>query len=369
MSLPKVESEPAAPSRVLPEHIPTLDGWRAVAILLVIYCHCGEQLFGEQGLVHVPQLARAAARGGFGVSIFFAISGLLITARLLDERAAHGRISLKSFYLRRIFRILPASTFYLAVVATLGALAVISVSGKELLASLLFYRNYLPKQPQPFTEHFWSLSIEEHFYFIWPALLVLFGRRGKAWVVVLALLVALWKFIDFKYHLTVTAEVTAGNEWATPHSDHVFDRLLWGCWFALLLKDPHWFPRLERWLKPAVMPLLVVLLIANGVLKPLGKDNEVLARILVPAMLTVTALSPRSIWGRMLEAAPMRFIGRLSYSLYLWQQLWFFAPGMYTTFGRFSALVALLGTFVTAWLSYHLIEKPLIKLGRRYASA
>src|SRR6185503_16967490 len=231
----------ASTSAVLPSQIPTLDGWRAIAILLVLFCHSGDSLFGDGGLLPNALLARAAPKGGFGVSIFFAISGFLITARLLDEHRSTGRISLSKFYTCRAFRILPAAMTYLGIVSLLGAVGVIVVGWREVAGAALFFRNYMPTQPSIYTEHYWSLSVEEHFYILWPALLVLFGRggRARAWVVACALGVALWHGIDFRSHLTIAE--APGGEWVTPRSDHCFDRLLWGCWMAMLLKDPVWY--------------------------------------------------------------------------------------------------------------------------------
>jgi peptidoglycan/LPS O-acetylase OafA/YrhL len=360
------EEQLAAASAILPSQIPTLDGWRAVAILLVLMAHSGASIFGDRGLLPNAQLAMASSKGGFGVSIFFAISGFLITARLLDEQRSSGRISLSSFYLRRAFRILPAAMTCLAITSLFGAIGAIEVGWREVVGAALFFRNYMPKQPDIYTEHFWSLSVEEHFYALWPLLLILFTRGGwaRTWVVACALTVALWHAVDLRYHLTIT-EAAAG-QWMAPRSDHCFDRLLWGCWMAMLLKDPVWYERLARWVTPATLPVLIVLLLVNGVAKPFGNDVDVFARVIVPAAIAATCIAPMSLAGRFLDAAPMRWVGRVSYSLYLWQQIWLLAPeGFVNTFGRLHGVVALTGTFLCAYASYRYVERPLIKLGHR----
>src|SRR6202012_4015158 len=104
--------------------------------------------------------------------LFFAISGLLICSRLLEEESKAGHISVSAFYIRRFFRILPAAAFYLLVIAVLAVVRVIPVFPLDWLASLFFFRNYLmlrqylnhsPLSLPWYTGDFWSLSMEEHF--------------------------------------------------------------------------------------------------------------------------------------------------------------------------------------------------------------
>jgi hypothetical protein len=111
------------------------------------------------------------------VDIFFALSGFLITSRLIRESDQNGAISLRSFYIRRAFRILPASWTYLIVIAILCISGVMNQPVWSILACLLLCRNYFPMQkpsgeyPGLYTGHFWSLAVEEHFYLFWPFLL------------------------------------------------------------------------------------------------------------------------------------------------------------------------------------------------------
>ena len=117
--------------------MPTLDGWRAIAVLGVVACH----LTYNVAMPH-PLTFFLGACGQKGVDLFFGISGLLITSRLLEEyRERHG-VSLKQFYIRRAWRILPPSLTYLAVVAFLGVAGVIVVSPSGMLAALFFAKNY-----------------------------------------------------------------------------------------------------------------------------------------------------------------------------------------------------------------------------------
>jgi peptidoglycan/LPS O-acetylase OafA/YrhL len=139
--------------------IPSLDGVRAISILLVIAGHWTE--------THTTGVKAdiAGAFANLGVRIFFVLSGYLITRLLLEEQATTGEISLRQFYLRRARRILPASLFFM--------LTVFIWYHRELrwqhaLAALLYVTNFDPGHPW-FLGHLWSLSVEEQFYFLWPA--------------------------------------------------------------------------------------------------------------------------------------------------------------------------------------------------------
>jgi peptidoglycan/LPS O-acetylase OafA/YrhL len=161
--------------RVSKGYLPSLDGWRAVAITAVILCHA----FGQEdtgGKVNSLILNL----GQQGVSLFFAISGYLITTLLLDEQQ-RGGISLRGFYIRRAFRILPPAYIYLAAVATIGVSGLIHLAPGEILSAALVYNNYWPSRSW-FTQHFWSLSMEEHFYLLWPSLLTLSGLVRAKWL-------------------------------------------------------------------------------------------------------------------------------------------------------------------------------------------
>src|SRR3984885_2047795 len=203
-------------------YLPTLDGWRALSISLVILHHSQIQLAVP---VIGPLFSTLAQFGEVGVELFFAISGLLICSRLLDEESRAGQISVRSFYIRRFFRILPAAIFYLLVIAILAAFQVIPVFPKDWFAALFFFRNYamlfeyLNHSPLPlhwYTGHFWSLSMEEHFYLVLPAVLVIF-KRTRRWVLAgIAISVALWRMVlthvmhhDYQFNFRTDTHVDA----------------------------------------------------------------------------------------------------------------------------------------------------------------
>jgi peptidoglycan/LPS O-acetylase OafA/YrhL len=352
-------------------YLPTLDGWRAIAILAVLICHVSD----------VPLLAREGA-GGFwhnltrygaeGVALFFGLSGFLITYRLLQERQRTGGISLQHFYGRRVLRILPACLAYLLTVTALAGAGVLAIHREDLRSSFLFYRNYLsPAQVGTwYTGHFWTLAIEEHFYLLWPGLLVLAGPRRALWLS--ALLgggVAFWRWIEIRFHPTAS--------WLTQmdmsvRTDIRIDGLLWGAFAALLL----FHGSRERWLRGvfssrwtwAALVVLAAICLKGSVLP----FNDMWRAVIIPCFIVGTVLHPSGLLGRVLESPVLTWVGRLSYSLYLWQQLFLVGAVMKRPlpFGPFQELpLNLVAAFACAALSYYLLEKPLVGVGKRLFSA
>jgi len=154
----KQEADATRPSR---GYLPTLDGWRTLSIAAVICCHDRLHSFGPIDTTWLY------LHGNLGVDIFFAISGLLICSRLLDEERETGSISIPNFYLRRAFRILPPAVAYLATLAILLWLIHLPVGLPEIFASAFFVRNYTFffqhfQTVSPFyTSHFWLFAVEE----------------------------------------------------------------------------------------------------------------------------------------------------------------------------------------------------------------
>ena len=346
-------------------YLPTLDGWRAIAILAVIADH----LTGYLLHTRFPRLFSVTRIGPNGVSLFFAISGFLICSRLLEELQSDGRISLSGFYIRRASRILPSAMTYLLAIAVLGWLGVIVVSAREWWSAVLFFRNYLPpsaitKGWGGYTIHYWSLAVEEHFYLIWPSLLVLSGARRGKWVAGgLALAVAGWRSWDFRHNFF---DRHAQGLLFGSRTDVRLDGLLMGCLAALLLADPRWrelFIRTaRRWVWTAAVASYACIQIYYR-----QHYYTLLESTLLAFIVAATVLNPETPVGRLLELRGMRWIGRLSYSLYLWQQL-FLVPGAkypWSVLQRFPWNCCAL--FAVAALSYEFVERPLIRLGHKLA--
>lgn len=348
-------------------YLPTLDGWRAIAVSFVIARH---YLMGRQCVASVaPKWCGAATVLGIkGVALFFAISGFLICSRLLEERHVRGTISLRAFYIRRGFRILPPALSYLLVIGLLTVTGVISVSVREWLAALTFWRDYgFSTSFGWYTGHFWSLSVEEKFYLFWPALLVFFGsRRAFRFGATLALSVGVWRIADGHWHITE-------HVFGLPLYSLIFrwdtrlDALLYGCLLAIVLDMPAYrkwaIDHTNQWVQLGCIAL-VVGIVAEAKIQP--GIASVLEAMSIPLMIVSTVLASQTILGRLLESRVLVWICRLSYSIYLWQQLFLDEVGRPLRIFQWGP-VALVSIFGCALISYYGIERPFMRLGHKLA--
>ena len=324
------------------KRLPALDGWRAIAIVMVMAVHAGR---GNPILEY----------GNYGVEVFFAISGLLITKLLLQEFDSTGTISLRSFYIRRAFRILPLVIVFLSVVGALGWF----LGPIEWIASLFFFRDiFLPDvNASYYTAHFWSLAIEEHFYLIWPVLLVLAVRRNaiRAWTA--AAIVVATAFFYIEAYSLIPALSPAGLE------AHMGD-IMWGAGAAVTFHYyGEWVRRNFRWPAYLLCVVLYVGAITYTIRVPAMFQGGLLAAIVLGPV-----CRPNWLVTKFLELSVMRWIGRISYSLYIWQQI-FIVPDRYldhwTRLRQFPENILM--SIGVAAASYYLLEKPLMTLGRRVA--
>jgi peptidoglycan/LPS O-acetylase OafA/YrhL len=359
----------ASSSRSLGTYLPTLDGWRAVAIALVLLAHGSESM---QGVFNSDWLAHSATfkhLGLLGVQLFFGLSGFLITSKLMEEESRRGQVSLSAFYIRRAFRILPASVFFLIVVGVLAWIGVLDVSLGRWLSTLLFAANYTQAEHSWYLGHFWSLAVEEHFYFLWPAvfLLLKISRRRVALVLAMALLVALWRALDFRFQISGSSPAVFWGR-----TDIQADGILWGVLTALLYGNAVFKRRLQQFYAwpPGWPMLLAALLLIEALPSSDWKLDFVLISLkamLIPLLILGTVEQSSGLTGRVLESAPFRWMGRLSYSLYLWQQLFLVWNSERVAGLAWVQLFPynLIAVFVCASLSLRLIETPMIALGHR----
>jgi peptidoglycan/LPS O-acetylase OafA/YrhL len=328
---------------------PQLDGLRAFAIVLVIVAHA---LRFPAGNVN----AAREALGEVGVSVFFVLSGFLITTLLIAERKKTGTIDLGAFFVRRARRIFPAYYVYLGVLAILAATGAIAVTPREFVVDALYLRDY-SAQSFSWLEHTWSLAVETQFYLIWPALMLALGdarARGVALgVVVLSPFIRIASYVLFPAHrdlMTIALHTRA-------------DMLMFGCATALSIARgvPAWFERLCRAMPPLVsLTILAACIAGTGILHGLFAFSigMTIEGIAIATVLVNVLERPEQPFARLLCARPATWIGTISYSLYLWQQPFLF-PRDNSPLGRFPInLVALL---VVACASYYLVERTFFK--------
>jgi peptidoglycan/LPS O-acetylase OafA/YrhL len=351
-------------------YLPTLDGWRAIAIGMVMITHATDALFAPGAPHDAPTWYGLTRHGALGVDVFFGISGFLITSRLLEEHEQRRRISLPGFYIRRLCRIIPPYFVFLAALAALTVAGRIAIERPELSVSAFFVRNYFGLRPPSgwYTGHLWSLAVEEHFYLLWPTLLVLLTpRRARLGVVLLALAIAGWRVVEFRAGLLTRLLGPDVNFYL--RTDIRFDALLWGCAAAFVYHDPGARATAARWLSAPGWIVLIGLFVAIVALHP--PMAMAWQAMIIPCVLLGTVLHPQGAAGRFLETPPMRWVGRVSYSLYLWQQLfllpWVLFPAL--PLGAMQRLpLNIAATVAAAAASYYLVERPMMKVGHRLAA-
>ena len=356
--------------------LPSLDGWRAIAILSVLGAH-------SRGLPGVtPSLDpvfKWAFDGDLGVRLFFIISGFLITYLLARENEKAGQISLKHFYLRRGLRILPVYFTFLIILAGLQLFTPYTQSGTAWLVNLTFTTNLVKDfSTMPWTSgHLWTLAVEEQFYLIWPSLIVFFSLCKNSRLAFGLLSVPILLAPVFRV-MTHTGHYPSGLSalFADRSTLNYFDSLAFGCLGALWLarnknavenlvtkKAAGW---MTAGLLLIVVPYCVARTIGLGIFTvPLGPTCQAIGfSMLLLQSLHLPALG----FYRMLNWAPVRQIGVLSYSIYIWQQIFSTPP-------RFFGLQPvwwlsfpgwLVPVFAVAAISYYGLERPLLALRLRY---
>lgn len=349
-------------------YIPTFDGWRAVAITVVMLQHSSDQITAAVGSWIEPGTNLFRENGRLGVAIFFAISGYLITSLLLDEFDRSGSASLRAFYVKRAFRILPPLLVVLATFGVLGLTGVIPIPLGKWLGSLLFVQNYTPGGSW-YLGHFWSLAVEEQFYVIWPILLVVCRpRRALRVCAGLIVAVALWRFVDLHNGITASSPLHFDDR-----TDTQLDGLLWGCLLAMTCRAPAVRDIVGRVTRGWRWWVLLAALVASQAAQADSAWGESAQRAVRPLLIGLivvgTALAPATPIGRVLELPALRWVGRISYSLYLWQQL-------FLTWDGFEARrlewvqwfpLSVAAAFTMAYLSHRFVERPTTAYGRRLA--
>lgn len=342
-------------------YLPSLDGWRAVAILGVLFVHEPALHVGGRSLLSLQRF------GSLGVVLFFAISGSLISGRILEEESLTGRFHLKLFYIRRLFRIQPCMWAYLLVIAILVLAGVLHEAWSHWFGALFLYENFLYHEAfwnekiGYFTGHFWTLAVEEHFYLL-ISLGLFFIRRRR--ILIFGLLLLTIKLVQVVLQHHTPDPLLRRTYWQI----HI---LLWPAWSAMLLREPSVRSWAVRWLKP----WLVFAFTAAGALFAFQHSAGLVDQLLAYSFtlwVIATMLHPESLSTRILEWRPLRFLGRLSYSIYVWHPLFYSVNSPVHLSSHWLSVLSerpwkYIATLCAALLSYFLVEKPMIRLGHRLA--
>ena len=319
------------------KRIPSLDGLRAISISLVVVGH-----LSKAGLA--PRFM--ANYAGTGVRIFFVISGYLITTILLNEHAQTSTINLRQFYIRRAYRILPAAAVFMifAFVTYWHELRWYDIG-----AILLYVANFDSARPW-MVAHLWSLGVEEQFYFLWPSVLRKWYQQSVA--ILVAVIVVGPVYSAVCYHF----KVSSGGYGTFPA---VADNLAIGCLVAIFGSR---IPKIRS--SVACTMLLAVILIPSYAANTPGRTLLMLFVLWPILHCSIAGLLLHVIQQRyrILNLAPVVWLGRISYSLYLWQEPFFFNPSHQPAYKLFLGLGL-------ACLSYYLVEQPVLRFRDRKTAA
>lgn len=381
-----------SPTPKLRGHLPALDGVRGLAVLMVMLFHFivvgGAPSLGER------VFDRVIGFGVYGVELFFILSGFLITGILYDTCNAPNYF--RNFYMRRCLRIFPlyygvlALVFFVApLIPLLRGPALDYLVDRQAWAWLYGVNVYIARNGDwtfSYLNHFWSLAVEEHFYFFWPLLVFMLAGRPRT-----LLLVSLGGSLGAM--LARLVGVLLGLSWWTTYVFTPFrlDALTLGAFIAVMVRQPWGLDRLTRNLPRLIVVtgvLLVISFVWTRLITRAGLELVLpvragLIEILLACLLVWVLIAPgRSITSRFFCSRTMVFLGTYSYGLYVYHHFisFYLASNhideqLAPRFGSHFAAVAVLATLgfsaslVLAYLSYELFEKRFLRMKRLFETA
>ena len=349
------------------KHIPALDGMRGISVLAVMFYHLG---------FFVPEINPYASGGFMGVQLFFVLSGFLITSILLKEIGKTGGINLKNFYWRRTLRLVPAFWAYLLVIyvsvgAILPAAAAAKYDGYNFAAAFFYVMNW----QFYFSEHnlvflliiTWSLAIEEQFYVFW----------GLTLAVMVKLKVSkngLFFFTLGLIFLIILARNLRALSGEPPHNlyhatDTRIDAILIGCVAAFVYM---WrVPLNQKYFNRLAVLCTGAMAVCFAVYEYKQVETYITGLPLFSFSAAILILwfanKEKSFFHKLLENRPLRYVGEISYGLYLWNMLGIMISDRFFDSKIMIAGGALVLTFCFAAFSFKFIERPFLKMKSRFS--
>ena len=347
--------------------IPGLDGVRALSFIIVFVAHMG---FMD------------ARPGGFAVSVFFLLSGYLITSLLLREHYKTGTISLRAFYIRRTLRIFPSMYAVLIICALLVHWHVLKGPFNATAASFeaVYLENYafwwqLSAGHHGFfvngTGQFWSLCVEEHFYLLFPFLLLLLLRKKMSFsqisktLLVICLVALAWRIVAVRI-------LPLGEQYCYSATDCRLDSILWGCLLATIEHQDGWRKLFTYNRLLLLLPFALALLASTFIFHETGRMTfrfTLQAIALMPILYLVTHF-PESWLSRPLNHPVLVHLGVLSYALYLVHVAAIEIVSRYVPARPIiSWPVCFAATYLAALALHWAVERPFLKLRTRQRPA
>jgi peptidoglycan/LPS O-acetylase OafA/YrhL len=361
---PNLAIEAGSVPRASESYVSELDGIRAIAVSLVVIAH-------YRILPGIP--------GAFGVTLFFFLSGYLITTLFYSEYKTSLDISIPRFYLRRWLRLTPPLVLFIALADIFYPVSRIFVGGQPVpigttLAALLYYTNYYdlfwqlePAKIIPFGIC-WSLAIEEHFYLAWPWIIrrnITDPHRLCVIVAALCVLVLAWRLVA-----TLVLSVPTGYTYLA--TDCRLDSILYGALLRVLF-ETRWAPAVVRLLRErmclgaALVFLLLMFVVRDDDFRETVRYT-IQGLALMPVFTAVLTDDPKTLARRVLSSPPMVLLGRLSYSIYLFH-LFARTPGEAYFGSPYHIGSMISGLVLTGAISYLLlvfVERPIAGLRHRF---
>ena len=358
------------------QQLPSLNGLRAISIFLVLYAHgylsvavflqsIISKISPDLALRLFPNINELDIPGGqIGVNIFFVISGYLITLLLIHEEKAKGFVSLKLFYIRRTIRIFPVYYLLLIIYFIFQLIGWFDFTTDSWIRSISYSKDFPISGGSDWeTGHLWSLSVEEHFYLLWPFLFKYLKNQKIPFAFLIIIAVTIVRFTSDLSHF------------------HLFtraDALMWGCIFAIyndsLINFLKSIYNRNHLLLVFPFVLLLVVLAGKKILSFIGlHDLEhfniaflgsygLLADICIGFIILISVNFTGNLWFRFLNTPFLNYVGKLSYSIYLWQQIFFSNKvGNLKTFP-----LNIISIIIVANISFYMVEKPLLKLRTKF---
>jgi peptidoglycan/LPS O-acetylase OafA/YrhL len=345
------------------KYIKSFDGIRAIAIILVILGHARNTINIESDFGQY--LVAILGNSGLGVRLFFVLSGYLITILLLKEIKNNNNINIKLFHQKRIIRIFPAFYCFIIVIVILNLINQWNITNRQFLAAVSFTWNYQALWNSEtsvagswFLGHLWTLALEAQFYLLWPLALALLGikkSRNLSLIIIILL-----PFVRIgSYFLFPSQRGLLGMMFHT-----AIDGIIVGCYMAILNNSLGWKKIISNLKLPIILIILTWLFFLSPSLSyfvkgfgiSFGRSLDAIAAGLLIAWLHN---NPMTIISNLLSNSVITYVGKISYSLYLWQQL--FLTNLNTTImGKFPYNIGF--SFLVAIISYYLVEKPFLRL-------
>jgi peptidoglycan/LPS O-acetylase OafA/YrhL len=354
------------PDLLAHSYLPSLDGFRAISIILVIVFHF---LISYKSHPYFDNVANV------GVQFFFVISGFLITTLLIKEQLKTGKISLKKFYVRRICRILPVAYLFLTLILLAKFLLPQHLNLVFIIASFFFVRNYFmtPTGVNHLTTHYWSLSVEEQFYIIFPVLLKVNFRLYVCFLFAIISMSLLGNIL-INFHIINTEKNHAFD--LVFYSINQFGGMAIGSITSILLIKGI-IPDVSKYVtfKITLLFILIFILCIDG---PFRILKNLLISCSFAVILVLCLRASNTIYYRFLNHPTIKFVGILSFSLYIWQQpftlnLHFFNTTHYVqsfsdkrVINLLIILSSLVSLCIVAYISYFYYEKRFLKLKQKF---